>query len=152
MVIAGLAIGSESGRRAMSDITHQHLMTFWSLIDELLNVLLFLLIGFEVIAVPFDLLDLAAAGIGIPFALLVRAASVFLPTILLNLHTPNKLGALAVLTWGGLRGGISVALALTLPPDGPRAELLTVCYAVVVFTIVAQGLTMQRVVRRFYEI
>lgn len=152
VVVAGLTMGSKPGRSAMSDTTRQHVMPFWSLIDELLNTILFLLIGFEIIAVPFDGKDLAAAGLAIPLALAVRAISVSLPAIPLNMSRPNKQGALAVLTWGGLRGGISVALALTLPASSPRPELLTVCYAIVVFSIIIQGLTMERVAHRFYGV
>ncbi len=152
VVVAGLAIGSRQGRSAMSKTTQMHVMTFWSLIDELLNTILFLLIGFEVVAIGFNGRDLAAAALAIPLALGARAISVFLPTIFLNLNRPNKKGALAVLTWGGLRGGISVALALSLPNFGARAQLLTVCYGIVVFNIIIQGLTMERVANRFYDI
>jgi monovalent cation:H+ antiporter, CPA1 family len=150
VVLAGLIIGSQTGRNAMSDLTHQHLTTFWALIDELLNTLLFLLIGFEVVAIPVDRSRLLAAAAAIPLALVVRAISVFVPTALLHLRTPNRWGGMAVLTWGGLRGGITVALALALPPGEARGPLLTVCYGVVVFSIVVQGLTMQRVARRFF--
>jgi CPA1 family monovalent cation:H+ antiporter len=150
VVMAGLMIGSPAGRMAMSDLTHQHLMGFWSLIDELLNTLLFLVIGLQVVAVPLDRLALWAAAAVIPLTLLVRGISVVVPTVLLHLRTPNLRGAIAVLTWGGLRGGISVALALALPPDRAHGPILTVCYAVVVFSIIVQGLTMQRVALRFY--
>jgi CPA1 family monovalent cation:H+ antiporter len=149
-VMAGLMIGSPAGRTSMSDLTHQHLMGFWSLIDELLNTLLFLVIGLQVVAIPLDRLNILAAAAVIPLTLLVRGISVVVPTVLLHLRTPNLRGAIAVLTWGGLRGGISVALALALPPGPAHGPILTVCYAVVVFSIVVQGLTMQRVALRFY--
>jgi CPA1 family monovalent cation:H+ antiporter len=150
VVVAGLMVGSQTARNAMSDLTHQHLMTFWSLIDELLNTLLFLLIGLEVVAIPLERANLLAALAVLPLTLLVRCISVVVPVILLHLRTPNLQGAVAVLTWGGLRGGISVALALALPPNEARVPILTVCYVVVVFSIVVQGLTMQRLARRFY--
>ena len=150
VVMAGLMIGSQTGRTAMSDVTHQHLMGFWSLIDEVLNTLLFLVIGLQVVAIPLDRLNLWAAAAVIPLTLLVRGISVVVPTLLLNLRTPNLRGAIAVLTWGGLRGGISVALALALPPGPARGPILAVCYAVVVFSIIVQGLTMQRIAFRFY--
>jgi CPA1 family monovalent cation:H+ antiporter len=149
-VMAGLMIGSQSGRTAMSPVTHQHLMGFWSLIDELLNTLLFLVIGLQVVAIPLDRLNLWAAAAVIPLTLLVRLISVVVPTVLLHLRTPNLRGAIAVLTWGGLRGGISVALALALPPSPARGPILAACYAAVVFSIIVQGLTMQRVASRFY--
>ncbi len=150
VVLTGLVIGSQTGRSAMSDVTHQHLTTFWTLVDELLNSLLFLLIGFEVLAVPLDLARLVAVVAAIPLALAVRAASVAGPIFLLHRRSSHRWGALAVLSWGGLRGGITVALALALPPVPAREPLLTICYGVVIFTIVVQGLTMERVTRRFF--
>jgi CPA1 family monovalent cation:H+ antiporter len=150
VVMAGLMIGSKTGRNAMSDLTHQHLMGFWSLIDEVLNTLLFLVIGLQVVAIPLNRLNLWAAAAVIPLTLLVRGISVVVPTVLLHVRTPNLRGAIAVLTWGGLRGGISVALALALPPGPAHGPILAVCYAVVVFSIIVQGLTMERVALRFY--
>ncbi len=150
VVVAGLITGNQGARLAMSETTRRNLMTFWSLIDELLNAVLFLLIGFEILQIELSPANLAAGAIAIPLALAVRALSVFVPTILLHLRAPNKLGAFALLTWGGLRGGISVALALTLPRTGLRESLLTVCYTIVVFTIVVQGTTMPYVIRLFY--
>ena len=149
-VVAGLVIGSPTGRRAMSDLTHQHLTSFWSLIDEVLNTLLFLVIGLEVIAIPLTAPNLVAAAAVIPLALLIRLISVLVPTALLDFRTPNLRGAVAVLTWGGLRGGISIALALALPPGPDRGPILTACYAAVAFSIIVQGLSMERVARYFY--
>jgi CPA1 family monovalent cation:H+ antiporter len=149
VVMAGLAMGSDAGRNVMSETTHHHVTTFWSLVDELLNTLLFLLIGLEVVSVPLGGLDLVAAGIAILLALLGRAVSIFVPATLLRLRDVMTPHALAVLTWGGLRGGISVALALSLPSGAPRSHLLPACYAVVVFSIIVQGLTMPRLVRDF---
>jgi CPA1 family monovalent cation:H+ antiporter len=149
VVMAGLAMGSEAGRGAMSEITHHHIMTFWSLIDELLVTLLFLLIGLEVVSVPLAGIDLVVAAAGILLAQAARAVSILVPATLLRLRDVSGLGALSVLTWGGLRGGISVALALSLPLGAPRQHLLPVCYAVVVFSIIVQGLTMPRLARHF---
>lgn len=151
VVMAGLWIGSNRAQIAMTDETRHELHMFWSLIDEVLNALLFLMIGFEVVALPVHVTDFIAAFLAIPIALVVRAISVFVPTIPMQMGNPDRAGALVVLTWGGLRGGISVSLALSLPPHAAeRAALLTVCYVIVVFTIVVQGLTMERVSRRFY--
>lgn len=151
VVTAGLSLGTERARRALSDGTEDVLHSFWSLIDEVLNSLLFLLIGFEVLALPIHAAAFAAAALAVPVSLAVRMLSVFLPVLPMHLRQPDRLGTLVVLTWGGLRGGISVSLALALPAAAPaRAELLTVCYVVVVFTIVVQGLSMERVARRFY--
>ena len=151
VVAAGLSLGTKRARRALSHGTEDVLHGFWALIDEVLNSLLFLLIGFEVLALPAHAASFAAAALAVPVALAVRAVSVVLPVWPMHLRRPDRFGALVVLTWGGLRGGISVSLALALPAATPaRAELLTVCYVVVVFTIVVQGLSMERVARRFY--
>jgi CPA1 family monovalent cation:H+ antiporter len=152
VVVAGLTLGSRRSRTAISAGGHKELMTFWSLVDEVLNALLFLLIGFEVVAVAFRLSHIAAVLIAIPLSIAVRALSVFVATLPVYLRGPGRGGALMVLTWGGLRGGISVALALGLPENPERPSLLAVCYGVVVFTIVVQGLTIERVARRFYRI
>jgi CPA1 family monovalent cation:H+ antiporter len=150
VVVAGLTLGSRRTSVALSQTGQGELMTFWSLLDEVLNALLFLLIGFEVVAVTFKLAHFAAALAAIPLAILVRALSVFLVTLAVQPRRASRTAALAVLTWGGLRGGISVALALGLPISQFRPSLLAVCYAVVVFTIIVQGLTIGRVARHFF--
>ncbi|WP_159014861.1 sodium:proton antiporter [Acidisoma sp. S159] len=151
VVVAGLTLGSRRGLAAISQTGRKELTAFWSVIDEVLNTLLFLLIGFEVVAIAFHMFHIAAALLAIPLSVIVRAISVFLATLLTRLRGADRGRALVVLTWGGLRGGISVALALGLPPGHERATLLAVCYGVVVFTIVVQGLTIERVARRFYR-
>ena len=151
VVVAGLTLGAQPSVASISQLGRQELMTFWSLVDEVLNAILFLLIGFEVVALSFRLSHFSAALIAIPLSVLVRAISVFLATLPIHLRGPNRGGALVVLTWGGLRGGISVALALGLPPSAVRPALLAICYSVVVFSIIVQGLTVERVARRFYR-
>jgi CPA1 family monovalent cation:H+ antiporter len=150
VVIAGLAIGAKASRAAISQQGREELTNFWSLVDEILNAVLFLLIGLEVAAVPFHLSQVAAAAAAIPLSIAVRAISVALAMLPAPLRGLPHGRALIILTWGGLRGGISVALALGLPQGDTRASLLTVCYAVVVFTILVQGLTIERVARRLY--
>ena len=151
VVVAGLTLGAQPSVASISQLGRQELMTFWSLMDEVLNAILFLLIGFEVVTLSFRLSHFSAALIAIPLSVLVRAISVFLATLPIHLRGPNRGGALVVLTWGGLRGGISVALALGLPPSAVRPALLAICYSVVVFSIIVQGLTVERVARRFYR-
>jgi CPA1 family monovalent cation:H+ antiporter len=152
VVVAGLTFGAQPSVVAISQHGRRELMTFWSLADEVLNAMLFLLIGFEVVALSFGLSHFAAALVAIPLSVLVRAISVLLATLPIHLRGPDRGGALVVLTWGGLRGGISVALALGLPPSPVRPGLLAICYGVVVFSIIVQGLTVERIARRFYRI
>ena len=150
VVVAGVVIGNIAARRAMSETTRANVTLFWALIDELLNALLFLVVGLETLTIDTSRFWPYLMAGGIVLAVLVRLISAGLPAALLNLRRLHQWRGVAVLTWGGLRGGISVALALSLP-DGPnRAPLLQVCYAVVVFTIVVQGLTMPPLVRRLY--
>ncbi len=149
VVVAGLLIGHTGVRDGMSATTREHVDAFWRLLDEILNAVLFLLIGLEVFALDLAerpiLLGLAA----IPLVVLARFAAVGLPITLLRLRRDFTTGALPIMTWGGLRGGISVALVLSLPDNEHKPLLLTVTYVVVIFSIIVQGLTMKRVVRHF---
>jgi CPA1 family monovalent cation:H+ antiporter len=149
-VVAGLLIGSRGTRYAMSETTRQNLSLFWSVIDELLNALLFLLLGFEVLGLAFSTAAVVAAACAILLSLPVRAGSIMLTTYWLHARNPERWRGLAVLTWGGLRGGISVALALGLPPSPWRNSILLVCYAIVVFSVLVQGTTMRRVIGGLY--
>jgi len=149
VVIAGLFIGNQGARFAMSDNTREHVFQFWELIDEILNSVLFLLIGLEVLVVGADLVHLPLALAAIPVALGARFVSVAIPIKLLSLRERFEVGAIRILTWGGLRGGISVALALSLPEGKEKSAILAATYAVVVFSIIVQGLTMKRLVGRF---
>jgi CPA1 family monovalent cation:H+ antiporter len=148
VVIAGLLIGNRGTRLAMSETTREHLLTFWELIDEILNSLLFLLIGFEVLAVSGKGGFVVAALLAIPLVLACRLISVSLPVLALGIGQTFTKGAIWVLTWGGLRGGISVALALSLPPSPAREVLLTACYGVVIFSVVIQGVTVGPLIKR----
>ena len=148
MVIAGLFIGNHGTRFAMSEATRDHVDKFWSLLDEALNSVLFLAIGFEVLALTFGAGIMLAMAIAIPVVLLARLVAVATPIGLLGLRREFTKGAIPVLTWGGLRGGISVALALSLPAIPAKPVLLAVTYGVVVFSIIVQGLTIGAVARR----
>ena len=134
-------MGNQGRHLAMSDVTRHHLDTFWELIDEILNAVLFVLIGLEILILTLTASYLMAALMAIPVVLIARFISVGLPVTLfrtVRIFTPH---AVKIMTWGGLRGGISVALALILP-QGPERELfLTMTYAVVTFSILVQGLT-----------
>ena len=149
VVVAGLLIGNHGVRLGMSARSAEHVRTFWHLIDEILNAALFLLIGVEVFALSFGAREALIALVTIPLVLVARAAAVGLPIGLLRWAQPFTPGGAPVLIWGGLRGGISVALVLSLP-DGPdKPLLLAATYAVVIFSIVVQGLTVRRVIQRF---
>lgn len=148
MVVAGLLIGNHGARLAMSDRTRRHVFQFWELIDEILNSVLFLLIGLEVLIVAATLNQAWMAALMIPVVLLGRLAAVSIPIQLLSIRATFTPGAIRILTWGGLRGGISVALALSLPDVAEKPLILTITYAVVVFSIVVQGLTMKPLVKK----
>ena len=141
MVVAGLFIGNHGRRLAMSDETREHLDTFWLLIDEILNAVLFVLIGLELLLVPREPAYLLAGLIAIPVVLAARSVSVGGTVQLLRLRREFSNRAVRIMVWGGLRGGISVALALSLPPGPERGIVLALAYCVVVFSIVVQGLT-----------
>ncbi|MEZ0152284.1 MAG: cation:proton antiporter [Candidatus Reddybacter sp.] len=148
IVVAGLLIGNHGRRAAMSDKTREHLDTFWELVDEILNTVLFVLIGLEVLVISLRDDYLLAGALAIPLILLVRLFSVGLPITLMRPFRSFTPGVVSILTWAGLRGGISVALALSLPSGEMRDLLLTVTYVVVVFSIVVQGLSLGPLVRR----
>ena len=147
VVVAGLFVGNHGKRFAMSESTRRHIDTFWTLLDEVLNSVLFLAIGFEVVAISLTGQVVGASIIAILVVLFARFLAVSLPITILKFREQFTTGAIPVLTWGGLRGGISVALALALPPTPEKQIILAVTYVVVVFSIVVQGLTVERVVR-----
>lgn len=151
VVVAGLFIGNHGVRFAMSEKTRERLFDFWELIDEILNSVLFLLIGLEVMLLRFDTGYLAAALLAIPIALAARLISVSIPILLLSRRDKFTQGAVPVLVWGGLRGGISVALAFSLPENEIKPLILAITYSVVVFSIVVQGLTVKAVVAKMVQ-
>jgi len=148
MVVAGLFIGNQGRSFAMSDTTRERLDDFWELIDEGLNSVLFALLGIEVLVLPFTPQYLLAGVIAIPAVLLARFVSVTGVVKVLSLRRTFTPGATRVLIWGGLRGGISVALALSLPDIPARPVIIAMTYVVVVFSIIVQGLTIGPLVRR----
>ncbi|WP_426257301.1 cation:proton antiporter [Sphingomonas sp. DC1600-2] len=144
MAVAGLLIGNEGVRSAMSETTRTYLLGFWSLIDDILNAVLFVLIGLEVVAVPWDLRLVLLGVMAIPLVLAARIISVTGPLVLMRPILSLGPLALPTLIWGGLRGGISVALALGLP-DGPAKSIaLAATYVVVLFSVIIQGGTIAR--------
>ena len=147
MVVAGLIIGNHGRALAMSDTTRRYLDMFWELVDEILNATLFVLIGMEVLLVAFSAHELVAAAVAVVVTLLARLFTVGVPVRLLRRHVRLPRGSWKVLTWGGLRGGISVALALSLPAGAERDTVVALTYGVVVFSILVQGLSIGIVTR-----
>ncbi len=139
MAVAGLVIGNAAVSFAMSDTTRDYLLKFWALIDEILNAVLFLLIGLEVIAIAGDPRLLLLGLIAIPLVIFARILAVGAP--LLAMRPILNMGKLALptLVWGGLRGGISVALALSLPEGPLRTIILAATYVIVLFSVIIQG-------------
>ncbi|WP_322865579.1 cation:proton antiporter [Aquicoccus sp. G2-2] len=147
-VCAGLLIGDIGARHGMSEETRGYVEAFWTLIDEILNAVLFLLIGFEVFAVAFEANYLLIAALSIALALVARLVAVALPILLLRPFRGFARGTIPIMTWGGLKGGISVALALSLPETEWKPMILMVTYVIVIFSIVIQGLSITRLANR----
>jgi len=150
VVSAGLCLASPSPRFGMAPRTRAVLLSFWTLLDQLMNTMLFLLVGLQILGLVIQPAELIPIVFAIPLAVLSRLISVAVPMLFSRDGLHDKARNVAVLTWAGLRGGISIALALTLPASPWRADLLVVTYAVVVFTIVVQGLTMPWFLRAAY--
>lgn len=149
MVSSGLLIGYKRKKSLLSldNLTHSYLDTFWELIDEVFNAILFLFIGFEILLID-NLEDYWLTGLICIFAVLfARYISIKLPMLLLPFSKFSK-GATTILVWGGLRGGVSIALALSIPESHYKPAIIAVTYIVVIFSIIAQGLTIGRVAKR----
>lgn len=147
-VCAGLLIGDIGAKHGMSAETRDYVDAFWKLIDEILNAVLFLMIGFEVFAVTFDFDVLITGVLSIGLALLARFAAVSIPVFLLQRRQEFSNGIVPIMTWGGLKGGISVALALSLPDSEWKPMILAATYVVVIFSIIVQGLTIAKLAKR----
>ncbi len=147
-VCAGLLIGDIGARDGMSAETRGYVDAFWKLVDEILNAVLFLMIGVEVFAVAFDMEAVLAGALSILLALVARLVAVAVPVLMLRPFRGFAKGTIPIMTWGGLKGGISVALALSLPDFEWKPLILTCTYMVVLFSIVVQGLSIGRVAMR----
>ncbi len=148
VVAAGIIIGNYGKRTAMSEETKDYLNKFWELIDEIMNAVLFLFIGFELLLIP-NILDFWVVGLlSILVVLVARFFSIWVPTLFIRFKQQFSRGTIKILVWGGLRGGVSIALALSAPESEYRSTLIAITYFVVVFSIVVQGLTVGKVARK----
>jgi len=149
MVTAGLIVGNDTVRgSAMSEVTESYVDKFWELIDILLNTILFVLIGMEILVLTFETPYIIAALIAIPVVLVCRYLSLIIPVNLFKKKLDFVPKTTLIMTWGGLRGGISIALALSLTQDMHRDLFLVITYAIVVFSIIVQGLTVGKLVKK----
>jgi CPA1 family monovalent cation:H+ antiporter len=148
IVVAGVLIGNHGRKYAMSARSRERVDMFWELVDEILNAVLFVMIGLELLRLDLDLTYAWATALAIPAVLLARFVSVALGALVPGLRADFTPRVIGVLTWGGLRGGISVALALSLPGGPHRDAIIAVTYVVVVFSILVQGLTLSRVTKK----
>lgn len=152
MVVAGLMIGNHGRSFAMSETTRDHLDTFWELVDEILNAVLFLLIGLELFILDLSGKAIAVGAILIVVVLVARFIATSIPVALLRRKREFSPGVVTILTWGGLRGGISVALALGIPKEIEHRDVILVAtYVVVIFSIAVQGLTLKPLVARIVK-
>jgi CPA1 family monovalent cation:H+ antiporter len=149
VVTAGITLGTLLSGAAPEDEWRSSLFRFWPFLDETLNTLLYILIGFEVIALDLAPAAFLVIAIAIPLALLARLLSVIVP--LLVMRVPHMARATSILTWAGLRGGVSIALVLILPETPYRNLLVVICFGVVIFTVVVQGLLLPRIVAVLYK-
>lgn len=148
VVMTGLLIGGRGAEQAMSEKVKEYLFSFWAVVDEVLNSVLFLLIGLEVLVIGFHPQNSWMIPVAIPVVLFARWVSVSIPIMLLSIRQTFSRGSIPILTWGGLRGGVSVALALSLPPTEYKPIILTATFAVVIFSIIVQGLTVKWVIEK----
>ena len=148
MVVAGIITGNKSREEGMSDVTRDYIDKFWEMMDEVLNAILFLLIGFEMLIIPFNSTLFWLGCISIIIVLLARFISVAIPISILRYKKTFETNAIPILTWGGLRGGISVALALSLPASGFNEIFVSVTYIIVLFSIAVQGLTIGKFAKK----
>jgi CPA1 family monovalent cation:H+ antiporter len=149
MVVSGLIIGNHGIKKGMEQDTRQRIEIFWDLIDEIMNALLFMLIGLKILTLTINIHHIILGCIAIIVVLLGRWISVSIPIILIRLRMKIEKGTIGLLTWGGLRGGLSIAMALSLPSSPEKSIIVPIAYIVVLFSILVQGLTFPWAIRIF---
>lgn len=148
MVASGLIIGNHGRNTGMSEITQNKLDAFWELIDEVLNAVLFIFVGLEILVIPLSIQTIFLGCLAVMASLVARFISVGLPISLMRLWQKFDRGTIRLLSWGGLRGGLSLAMALSLPAGPEKSIILVLAYSVVLFSILVQGLTFSALIRR----
>ncbi len=148
IIIAGIIIGTKGKRKGFSEITRDHLLKFWDMLDEIFNAILFLLMGLEMLVIKIDPTVMLIGFIMIFVVLFARYICVFLPIAVLRFWIKFEKNAIAMLTWGGLRGGLSVAMALSLPEAMHRNEFVLITYLIVIFSVTVQGLTIGKLAQK----
>jgi len=148
MVVAGLFIGNKGAMEAMSKTTNDYMHKFWEMIDEILNAILFVLIGLELVLIPVSSNYIYVGAVAIFIIIMVRFISLAIPSFVFRFSQKFRKRTLLIMTWGGLRGGISIALALSLEAAMERNLLVSITYMVVLFSIIVQGLTLGKLVKK----
>ncbi len=150
MVVAGLFTGTRSKEQAMSDITELYVYRFWELIDVLMNAILFVLIGLELLTLEFNFNYLIAGLVAIPITLLARYFSLLIPASIFRNYIKTNRKTIRLMTWGGLKGGLSIAMALSLSAPLPKTQFVFMIYVIVIFSIIVQGLTVDKLVKKMF--
>ena len=148
MVVAGIFIGNRGREVGMSRITEEYIDKFWEMLDEILNAVLFLLIGLELLVINFENIYILIGVIAIFVVLFARFVSVGIPFFLLKRRVNFETNSFPILVWGGIRGGISVALALALPRESSGDMFVAITYIIVLFSIIFQGLTIGKLAKK----
>jgi len=149
MVIAGLMIGNQGKKMAMSEQTLEYVDKFWEMLDEIFNAVLFVLIGLELLILSFEWIYVVIGIVAAILVVLIRYLSLLTPSVLLGYKKTFAPNALKIMTWGGLKGGISIALALSLTNEMPRDLIISITYVVVIFSLLVQGLTIGKLVNKY---
>jgi len=150
MVVAGLFIGNKGSREAMSEQTSEYVHRFWEMVDEIMNAILFVLIGLELLIIPFQTSFVYIGLISILFILLARFVSLIIPSLIFRFRYTFPRKTFIIMTWGGLRGGISIALALSLSEGMHRNLIVSITYIIVLFSILVQGLSLEKLVKKLH--
>lgn len=150
MVVAGLFTGSRSKEHAMSNTTELYVDRFWELIDVLMNAILFVLIGLELMTLEFNFNYLIAGLVAIPITLLSRYLSLLIPASLFKKYINTDKKTIGLMTWGGLKGGLSIAMALSLSAPLPKTQFVFMIYVIVIFSIIVQGLTVGKLIKKIF--